>query len=93
MGGALSHPQTLARGMVTEIEHPLYGTMPIVNTPFVMSEAPRHIQGPAPFLGQHNAEVIAQHLGYDDGRIDQLTQTGVLFEEERIKKLRQQGVI
>jgi crotonobetainyl-CoA:carnitine CoA-transferase CaiB-like acyl-CoA transferase len=55
LGGALTHPQILARGMVTQIEHPVYGTMPIVNTPFAMSEAPRHIQGPAPFLGRHNA--------------------------------------
>ena len=93
MGGALSHPQTLARGMVTEIAHPLYGAMPIVNTPFVMSEAPRHIQGPAPFLGQHNAEVLKHYLGYDDERINQLTQSAVLFEEERVKELRQRGVI
>ena len=37
-------------------------------------EAPRYIQGPVPFLDQHNTEAIAQHLGYDDGRIYQLTQ-------------------
>jgi crotonobetainyl-CoA:carnitine CoA-transferase CaiB-like acyl-CoA transferase len=93
LGGALSHPQILARGMVTQISHPLYGAMPIVNTPFVMSEAPRHVQGPAPFLGQHNAEVLKQHLGYDDGRVNQLTQAAVLFEEARVTELRQRGVI
>ncbi|MBM4255491.1 MAG: CoA transferase [Deltaproteobacteria bacterium] len=93
LGGALSHPQTLARGMVTQIEHPVYGTMPIVNTPFAMSEAPRHIQGPAPFLGQHNAEVLKRYLNYDEGHITQLTQSAVLFEEERVKELRQRGVI
>lgn len=83
----------LARGMVTHIEHPMYGTMPIVNTAFVMSEAPRHIQGPAPFLGQDNAAVLKDHLGYTDERIRQLTESTVLFEEERVKELRQQGVI
>jgi crotonobetainyl-CoA:carnitine CoA-transferase CaiB-like acyl-CoA transferase len=51
IGGALNHPQTRARGMVTEIEHPLLGKMPIVNTPFVLSETPRQIQGPALLLG------------------------------------------
>ena len=56
-------------------------------------EAPRHSQGPAPFLGQHNVEVIAQLLGYDNKRIEQLTQAGVLFAEERVKTLRRQGVI
>lgn len=93
IGGALHHPQTRARGMVTEIEHPLLGKMPIVNTPFVLSETPRHIQGPAPFLGQHNAEILAEYLGYSTADIARLTEDGVLIEEDRVKDLREKGVI
>ncbi len=93
IGGVLNHPQTRARGMVTEIEHPLLGKMPIVNTPFVLSETPRRIQGPVPLLGQHNAEVLTRHLGYSAADVTRLTQAGVLMEEERVKELRGKGVI
>lgn len=90
---ALNHPQTRARGMVTEIEHPLLGTMPIVNTPFVLSETPRQIQGPAPLLGQHNAEVLTQHLSYSAADVARLTQAGVLVEGEGVQELREKGVV
>jgi len=93
IGGALNHPQTRARGMVTEIEHPLLGKMPIVNTPFVLSETPRQIQGPALLLGQHNAEVLTEQLGYSAADVARLTQTGVLMEEEKVKELREKGAI
>jgi crotonobetainyl-CoA:carnitine CoA-transferase CaiB-like acyl-CoA transferase len=79
--------------MVTEVEHPLLGKMPIVNTPFVLSETPRQVQGPAPFLGQHNAEVLTQHLGYSAADVARLAQAGVLVEEEKVKGLRERGVI
>ena len=79
--------------MVTEVEHPLLGKMPIVNTPFQLSETPRQVQGPAPLLGQHNAEVLIQHLGYSAADVTQLTQAGVLVEEEKVRELRQKGKI
>ena len=65
--------------------------MPIVNTPFVMSETPRRIQGPAPLLGQHNAAVLTQHLGYSAADVARLTQAGALMEEERVKGLHEKG--
>ena len=75
IGESIKHPQTLARGMVTEIEHPILGKIPIVNTPFELSETPRQIQGPAPLLGQHNAEVLTQLLGYAEADMEQLNST------------------
>jgi crotonobetainyl-CoA:carnitine CoA-transferase CaiB-like acyl-CoA transferase len=93
IGQALSHPQVQARGLVTEVAHPTLGKMPIVNTPFQLSETPRQIQGPAPLLGQHNAEVLRQHLGYPTADIARLTQAGVLMEEEKVRELREKGVI
>lgn len=93
IGQALSHPQVQARGMVTEVEHPILGKMPIVNTPFQLSKTPRQIQGPAPLLGQHNAEVLTQYLGYAAADVARLTQAGVLVEEEKVRELREKGVI
>lgn len=93
IGGALHHPQTQARGMVTEIDHPLLGKIPIVNTPFVLSETPRRIQGPAPLLGQHNADILSAYLGYSAAEIARLTADGVLVEDERVGDLRAKGVI
>jgi len=90
---AMTHPQTRARGMITEVDHPLVGTMEIINTPFMLSETPRQIQGPAPLLGQHNAEILARHLDYSVADIARLTQAGVLFEEEKLQELRAKGAL
>ena len=91
IGESIKHPQTLARGMVTEIEHPVLGKIPIVNTPFELSETPRQIQGPAPLLGRHNAEVLTQFLGYAEAEMEQLKEAGVLIEDERVRELREKG--
>ncbi|MGH7960795.1 MAG: CaiB/BaiF CoA transferase family protein, partial [Candidatus Binatia bacterium] len=90
---AMNHPQTRARGMITKVDHPVVGTMQIINTPFMLSETPRQIQGPAPLLGQHNADVLTRHLGYSVADVARLTHDGVLMEEEKVKELREQGKI
>ena len=89
VGQAFNHPQIRARGMVTEVEHPIFGKMQITNTPFVFSETPRQIQGPAPLIGQHNVAILTEHLGYSAEEIARLTETGVLVEEEKVKELRE----
>jgi crotonobetainyl-CoA:carnitine CoA-transferase CaiB-like acyl-CoA transferase len=71
------HPQVLAEGMVATYEHPLVGRYKGMGKPVKFSDTP----GPAPFaaptLGQHSAEVLAQH-GYSAQEIARLQQLGVL---------------
>lgn len=74
----LSDPQTLARGMVVEQNHPTAGKIKLPNLPFNFSACDTSPSGPAPTLGQHNAQ-IAQSLGYSAAQVAQLQADGVLY--------------
>lgn len=74
---ALSHPQTLARGMVVDLVHPLAGPTKAVGCPVHFSETPTAITRPAPMLGEHTREVLRDH-GYDDSEIDRFVADGVV---------------
>jgi crotonobetainyl-CoA:carnitine CoA-transferase CaiB-like acyl-CoA transferase len=83
----LADPQTLARGMVVEQEHPLLGKIKLPNLPFRFSECDTSPRGPAPLLGQHNRQVAAS-LGYSAADITAMETAGVLYAEPDVKKLR-----
>ncbi|GMG81727.1 CoA transferase [Paralimibaculum aggregatum] len=68
-------PQTLAREMVVETEHPTAGRVPTLGLPVKFSETPGGVQGPAPRLGEHTAEVLAE-AGYDAAEIAALLASG-----------------
>jgi crotonobetainyl-CoA:carnitine CoA-transferase CaiB-like acyl-CoA transferase len=74
----LSDPQTLARDMVVEQDHPSAGKIKLPNLPFRFSDCDTTPSGPAPLLGQHNAH-IAQSLGYSAAQVEQLQRGGVLY--------------
>ncbi|MFS4091048.1 CaiB/BaiF CoA transferase family protein [Streptomyces sp. AF1A] len=74
---ALQDPQTVHNGMLLEFEHPLGETVRTVGSPIAMSEAPTAVRHAPPRLGEHGAQVLAE-LGYDQARIDQLKDAGVL---------------
>jgi crotonobetainyl-CoA:carnitine CoA-transferase CaiB-like acyl-CoA transferase len=74
----LSDPQTLARDMVVEQDHPSAGKIKLPNLPFRFSDCDTTPSGPAPLLGQHNAH-IAQSLGYSAAQVEQLQRDGVLY--------------
>ena len=84
----LSDPQTLARGMVVEQEHPLLGKIKLPNLPFRFSGCDTSPSGPAPLLGQHNRDIAAS-LGYSETDIDILVADGVLYAEDAVKQLSQ----
>ena len=68
---ALSDPQGLARDMVhmvQEIEHPAAGRMKTLGIPVKLSRTAGAIRRPAPMLGEHTGEVIAEWLGADAGK-------------------------
>jgi crotonobetainyl-CoA:carnitine CoA-transferase CaiB-like acyl-CoA transferase len=43
-----------------------------------MSRSPGDAAHPAPFLGQSNAEVYSELLGYDEATIDRLQSEGII---------------
>jgi len=70
-------PQTLAREMVVELEHPKAGKTKALGLPIKFSETPGRITRPAPMLGQHTREVLLG-VGYTDAEIDALAAEGAI---------------
>ena len=56
-------PQLKARGMYTELDHPLLGRRKIQGVPFKHSKTPAAVYRPAPLIGQHTRKVLEQVLG------------------------------
>lgn len=74
----LEHEHTVARGMVTEIDHPACGPIKLVNTPVKYSDSQPGIRTPPPTLGQHTDEVLTNLLGYSKSDVESLRSEGVV---------------
>jgi crotonobetainyl-CoA:carnitine CoA-transferase CaiB-like acyl-CoA transferase len=70
-------PQILAQGMVMDIEHPGYGIVRSLGFPIKFSDRPCQVRRPAPRLGEHSNEVLAE-LGYAAEDRDVLRRDGVI---------------
>jgi crotonobetainyl-CoA:carnitine CoA-transferase CaiB-like acyl-CoA transferase len=79
VGEALTHPQTLARGMVVELEHPQAGKTQALGCPIHFSATPAQITRPAPLLGQHTRELMKE-FGYDDAQVDDFISRNAIAE-------------
>jgi crotonobetainyl-CoA:carnitine CoA-transferase CaiB-like acyl-CoA transferase len=53
-------PQAVAREMVAKIDHPTAGPMRTLGIPVKLSETPGALRRPAPLLGEHTEEVLAE---------------------------------
>ncbi len=56
----IDDPHTQARDMVVEMEHPEAGTVYGLGIPIKLSATPGSIRRPAPLLGQHTDEILAE---------------------------------
>jgi crotonobetainyl-CoA:carnitine CoA-transferase CaiB-like acyl-CoA transferase len=72
-------PQTLAREMVVEVDHPRAGRMRTLGLPVKFSRTPGRVHGPAPLLGQHSRAILAE-AGYTEPEIDGLIERGIVRE-------------
>ncbi len=54
-------PQTIARDMVLETNHSTAGKVQTIGLPVKFTYTPGGVRGPAPTLGQHTAEVLAEY--------------------------------
>jgi crotonobetainyl-CoA:carnitine CoA-transferase CaiB-like acyl-CoA transferase len=89
----INREQTRVRGFIQEVEHPGAGPVGIPKTPFHFAQTPPSIPRRAPMLGEHNAAVLSELLGFSQSRVDALTAAGILVEEPRVSKLRASGEI
>lgn len=72
-----SDPQTLAREMVVELQHPVAGATKALGLPIKLGTTPGGIRRPAPTYGQHTREVLHSH-GFDAAQIDALAREGAI---------------
>jgi crotonobetainyl-CoA:carnitine CoA-transferase CaiB-like acyl-CoA transferase len=70
-------PHVQAREMVVETIHPRMGAVRHIGAPVKLSGTPSRIRRPAPLLGQHSREVLAE-AGMSPAEIDALLAAGVL---------------
>ncbi len=78
------HPQTIARDMVTTVEHPIAGPVQTIGFPVKFSATPAAITAAAPLFGQHTREVLGEH-GFTTSEIDTLFAEGAAVEPAQRK--------
>ncbi|HEY1370631.1 MAG TPA: CoA transferase [Gaiellaceae bacterium] len=74
--GALTDPQTEARGAVVEYEHPTLGRVREVASPLRLTDAQPPLRR-APFRGEHTEQVLVEVCGYSRDRVRELADAGV----------------
>jgi crotonobetainyl-CoA:carnitine CoA-transferase CaiB-like acyl-CoA transferase len=79
-----SHPQLRARGYYEELDHPVLGTHPTPGLPFRLSGVERWLRRPAPTVGEHNREVLAEWLGMSGDEIDVLEAEEVIGTQPKL---------
>jgi crotonobetainyl-CoA:carnitine CoA-transferase CaiB-like acyl-CoA transferase len=79
----LEDPQVRSRGVVSSMDHPTIGKLPIVRNPIHMDATPaRYTQAP-PLIGQHTDWVLSEFLGMSAGDIQALRAKGVVGSTPR----------
>ena len=78
IGEALSAPQSLALGMVQELEHPKAGRIKVTGVPIQLGKSPGSVRLPPPMLGQHTQEILTQLLGMPEKEVEELRTQGIV---------------
>jgi crotonobetainyl-CoA:carnitine CoA-transferase CaiB-like acyl-CoA transferase len=73
----LQDEHLLARGMIVELQHPAAGLVRSLGNPMKLSGTPVTYRRPAPMLGEHTEEILAE-LGYGAREIEHLRDEGVI---------------
>jgi len=65
-------PHTLAREMITQVNHTQAGMLRVVNSPIKLSRTPVKLERASPVLGEHTEEVFMNLLGLSKADIAKL---------------------
>ena len=75
---ALQHPHLRQRGTVRTVHDRLLGDLEVPGFALRFSDFPDPLELQAPLLGEHNAEILTEWLGYSPDRIQDLERRGIL---------------
>lgn len=75
---AISHPHAVSRGAVRKMHDRQLGEFTLPGMPLRFSEFPNPQVGDAPFLGEHNAQILADYLNLTGQQVAELESQGVL---------------
>jgi len=76
-----------AREMNPKVYQPFLGPVRMFGSPLKFSETPSAIRGYAPFLGEHNRDILTQYLAYSPETIETLYAEKVLYEAPEVERL------
>jgi crotonobetainyl-CoA:carnitine CoA-transferase CaiB-like acyl-CoA transferase len=85
------HPQIKARQLFQALPHPILGPTPVAKSPFHLSTATVTIPFRAPFLGEHNEEILQGRLGYTEEQLAALYRDGVIVQDAKVREFREAG--
>ena len=77
---ALYNEQTEARDVMTTLEHPEHGEVPVIEHPLQYENADSGFEAPAPKLGEHNRNVFDE-IGYTKDEIEALEEQGAFGDQ------------
>jgi crotonobetainyl-CoA:carnitine CoA-transferase CaiB-like acyl-CoA transferase len=78
---AAADPQTIARDLIAETEHPVLGTVRQIRSPLRMPGAAEELR-PAPKRGEHTRQVLTELAGMDESEINALAEAGAFGDVE-----------
>jgi crotonobetainyl-CoA:carnitine CoA-transferase CaiB-like acyl-CoA transferase len=73
-----ANPHVRERGMEVKVDHPFEHSLSLIRNALMFSETPVKEYRHPPRLGEHTREILAANLGYDDAKIAELKQAGVI---------------
>ncbi len=79
----MEHPHFIERGTVRTIHDRILGDFQIPGMPLHFSKYPDLPPLEAPFLGEHNAQVLEGFLGYSADQTAAIEQAGILVSKDR----------
>ena len=66
------------REMISTVDHPTLGEVPMVHQPVRFSDTDRGFQRPSPLLGEHTQELLTEVLGLNEAQIKKLTDHNIV---------------
>jgi len=77
-GQVFEDPQAKHRGVLTEVPHPLSGSLPVVANPIRLSATPVAYRSGPPLHGEHSRAILQERLNLTNGEIDALAERKII---------------